>query len=407
MKIIKPHTLFCLLVLFSIQYNLSAQAKGTIKGKVFDESNNSGIKNINIYLAYTMIGTTSDSDGNFEIQNVPQGTYEIIFSHVNYKRNGFSFQVIGGKTTEFEIKLLPKIYELETVPVVSANVDEWKDNLEIFKERLIGTSTLAEDVELINPEIISFEENEAGNLTASTNKPLKIINNALGYEITYYLTYFEAAEFSTKYAGMPFFKELETKEESIKEEWVKKRKSAYLGSLRHFLTLMCVSYDSSLHYKAKIDSLESQLLFIETEAANKIIDKYHYFSKSNFLREYGFSILNKANTDSKYIRKLFYGFDIKEHLEQSKISNEINFIKINNLKVLYNFENPDRNYIPTDPNEKNNYPTSTVVFLADSVAVDKKGRYFDKFMIQTIGYWGFERLAETLPYEYELPKDLD
>ena len=39
-----------------------------LKGNVVDESNNDVIINVNIYIANSTIGTTSDTDGKFEIK---------------------------------------------------------------------------------------------------------------------------------------------------------------------------------------------------------------------------------------------------------------------------------------------------------------------------------------------------
>ena len=404
MKIINK--IFTIILIFFLSTSYSRASlfnNNTLKGNITDASTGKPIRNVNIYLAYTMTGTTSDENGNFKINNIAQGTYDIIFSHVNYKKQNFSFQIIEGKNLQFTIKLIPKIYELEPVPVVS-DIDDWESNLKKFKERLIGTSTFADKMELTNPEIIDFSENEIGNLIASANKPLLLINNALGYKVTYYLEYFEADPLNTKYSGVPFFEELKTENVSLKEKWSANRKKAYLGSLRHFLTLVCANYDSSIYYKKGIDSLSIQPIFHDSDIEN-FKSKLDYFSNNNYFTENGYIILTNSKFDNKYVKSTFISININNYLTEGNTTNELFINSLNNLVVRYNRENPDENYYTKAKDfEKNQYPISSIDFLADSVSIDKKGRYFDKFMIRAYGYWAFERLAETVPYEYE-PED--
>jgi hypothetical protein len=50
---------------------------------------------------------------------------------------------------------------------------------------------------------------------------------------------------------------------------------------------------------------------------------------------------------------------------------------------------------------------SFITLEKDSILIDIHGRYYEAFMIKTSGYWATQRLADTLPYEYSPPGDID
>ncbi|WP_246615897.1 TonB-dependent receptor [Aquimarina litoralis] len=77
---------FCTVIaLFILGLNF-AQETGTIAGKLLDkEVNNQPLPFANIVVLGTTLGTSSDFDGNYEIPNVPAGTYTLEFSFTGYE----------------------------------------------------------------------------------------------------------------------------------------------------------------------------------------------------------------------------------------------------------------------------------------------------------------------------------
>ncbi len=74
--------------------NFSAQSSlGTIKGKVLSEKDNEPVINANVYVMVNSykVGASTDMDGNFTINALPAGTYDIIISNMEFD----SAQVIG------------------------------------------------------------------------------------------------------------------------------------------------------------------------------------------------------------------------------------------------------------------------------------------------------------------------
>ncbi len=72
-----------IILLFSTA--IFSQAKGSISGTVLDnEFDNSPLPFANVFIKGTTIGTTSDIDGNYEL-NVSEGTHIVVFSFIGYK----------------------------------------------------------------------------------------------------------------------------------------------------------------------------------------------------------------------------------------------------------------------------------------------------------------------------------
>ena len=57
--------------------------KNTLSGKVSD--NSGGLSYANIYIKNTKLGTSSSENGQYQIKNIPNGTYTVIISSIGYK----------------------------------------------------------------------------------------------------------------------------------------------------------------------------------------------------------------------------------------------------------------------------------------------------------------------------------
>ena len=72
------------------------------------------------------------------------------------------------------------------------------------------------------------------------------------------------------------------------------------------------------------------------------------------------------------------------------------------MLIRYRYESEELNYtmnnrFRTQPHEQ----TSFIVLKKGSVSFDRKGRYFDPYMIEQQGYTAWERVGDQLPFDYE------
>jgi hypothetical protein len=95
--------------------------KGTIKGRVFDESNNQPVQFASVSIFGTIIGSTSDLDGNFIFTGIEPGFVKLAVSAVGYEvKVTEDFQVTNAKTAFMDIGLKTKEFELQEVVITTS-----------------------------------------------------------------------------------------------------------------------------------------------------------------------------------------------------------------------------------------------------------------------------------------------
>ncbi len=110
---------FFLLMPWAMAQNTPTQ---TIRGTIKDANSQETLPGANILLVDKNIGTITDINGNFVLEDVPVGRYDIQFSFVGYKPLTIPELVVGsGKEVVLNIQLEESVSEIEEV-VVKASV---------------------------------------------------------------------------------------------------------------------------------------------------------------------------------------------------------------------------------------------------------------------------------------------
>ncbi|MBF8295267.1 MAG: hypothetical protein HW389_1812 [Bacteroidetes bacterium] len=74
------------------------QKKGSLEGTVIDKNTRQPLELVNVLIEGTTIGAASDSEGRYDIHNIPVGVYTVRFSIIGFKKRRFSnTQVRSGK----------------------------------------------------------------------------------------------------------------------------------------------------------------------------------------------------------------------------------------------------------------------------------------------------------------------
>lgn len=328
-----------------------------IKGKVTDATTGNAIENVNVYLDGTYQGTTTDSLGNFILNNTLKTNAPIIISYVGYQA-----QTIKDYTSEaLKIALKHKVIALKEVTIEADDEISRAKAMRIFLAEFIGEGNCV----INNPDDIYFRYNKKKNiLTAGADKPLLIHNKTLGYTITYFLNTFIRYPYQTVYKGNYFFAE-DTAGLSTRKvkQIMQARNKAYYGSRMHFIralwanelvknnfqmytTLMGV-IDYSISY------LQSDLNFL---SYNRIIEN---------IEGRKFVLLNKANMDEKKYDK-----------------NEVYITYSTDKRVFHSFMRQESG--------------------TNGVIIDSNGYHDDG--LQWNGEFGIARVGELLPYEFQPAK---
>jgi hypothetical protein len=111
-----------ILLLVGLLFNvLMVQAQsGVIKGRIFDAITNEPIPFANVALQNTTLGAVSDIDGNYAIENIPPGLYNVQTSYVGYRsRTIFEIQVVARQPTNLNIGLESSGTDLQAVEITT------------------------------------------------------------------------------------------------------------------------------------------------------------------------------------------------------------------------------------------------------------------------------------------------
>ncbi|TYB76203.1 TonB-dependent receptor [Bizionia myxarmorum] len=81
-----------------------AFGQNSIKGVVTDADMGDGLPYVNIYFPQLEKGTTTDENGQFSINNLPSGTYTLVYSFVGYETKSFNLVIPTAKKIELTLK---------------------------------------------------------------------------------------------------------------------------------------------------------------------------------------------------------------------------------------------------------------------------------------------------------------
>ena len=115
-------SIWILLALVLITFGFGVKQTRTITGKVTDALDGGGIAGINILLKGASTGTTTDAEGNYQI-NVPTSGATLVFSFVGYETK----EIKIGTSNVIDVVLSPDVKALEEVVVTGYSRSSRKD----------------------------------------------------------------------------------------------------------------------------------------------------------------------------------------------------------------------------------------------------------------------------------------
>ena len=117
MKIFKSISIISLIVLNT---TIWAGTTGKIAGVVKDSQNGEPLPGVNVLLAGTNLGGSTDLDGQFFILNVPPGSYTLTMNYIGYASYTINNVAVNiDLTTRINVELIQEILESETVEVIA------------------------------------------------------------------------------------------------------------------------------------------------------------------------------------------------------------------------------------------------------------------------------------------------
>lgn len=350
----------------------------TISGTIYDEGGEP-LADANVFLDGTTIGVSSDIDGNYKLESIPPGYYNIVFSHVGFENAVYPISEYNGGARIQNHHMEIDLGQLEEVEVVSDPIkrseDSWQAYYIVFKEELLGQSQNAAQCVIENPEVLNFVFDESSEtLRAYSQQPLHIRNDALGYRISYFLESFRKQHGDLRFRGKIRFRNMDPQTGRERREWKRNRKVGYEGSFNHFKNAL-------LSNELKKEGFR---IYSVKNLKNFELDRDSEVSESDI-------IVFKGD---------HYELDFKNYLaiEYRKEKESISFLNNSeSVGVIYgHLINEDGLLIKNPDNQ-----ISVLRLLKRSVRLDLTGEIIDKFALTTYGYWSWERTADLVPINYD------
>lgn len=358
---------------------LNAQSQKKLIGKVVVSGTEVPIASASIFLSNTSVGTFSKDDGSFIIDPLPTGRYNLVVAILGYET--YVKEINSNQIPDFVlVPLTPKPTELQEVIVGNYDKNGWDKWGEFFMEMLIGKTPNALECKLLNKNAVKFRFNKKDNvLNAYADEPLKIVNNALGFDLDYKLLNFEYNYKSRifYYQGYPLFKEKKPKNNRQQLRWLSNRNETYEGSLMHFMRSL---------YR---NQLQKEGFELRKIVKNKTPNTSITVNGQHPLQEVDVLIDMPLNGDSIAfaIDSTTAGLQFKDYLQ-----------------VLYKNRNMPSAFIRESRGVQIGTPITARLFMPDSdkvVAVLANGSYFQGKDILTMDYWAWsEKLSNLLPLDF-------
>lgn len=242
---IKTHTncrlnffFFSLLLLcYLLPGTAFSQNTVTISGKVTEEKTGKPLPFANVFINNSSIGTSTDEQGNYKLGNLPVGSLELVVSFLGFEtiKQTLRFETAGPRTVLFKMR---EGMELKGVTVYAKKNKKREQYLKILTRELLGTNAFSKLCKITNTEVIRISKDDNGHITAQSNSPVIIENQALGYRIFQDLDDFDFFNGVLHYIGSTRFELLKPKDETQKKLWRTNQEKVYRGSLKHLLASM-------------------------------------------------------------------------------------------------------------------------------------------------------------------------
>ena len=391
-----------------------AVAQVTIKGTVTD--GNTPLEGAAVYVNNSMIGTTTDINGKFELP-IGNGVYELVVSYIGFKKILYT---VDSSTYKNPIKFILTEDEEQLNEIIIKKVvydEKWKNNLLTFKRDFLGFDELAEECEIVHEKDLFFDFNNTTKvLQAFARKPIIIKNKALGYLITFDLEFFERSENRISYLGYTRYQQIKGSKRKVRR-WEKQRLKAYLGSHVHF-------------FKSITDNTFKEEGFVvnqfrrvpnperpseeEIRQARKIIIDHRTQIINSGNKVFSDPKINQAAEILKKsrlpkFRDFLYrtALSLEDIASVTEIETQLTFE--NNLSIVYKNEKENPLYVATSSfgsKREPRFQTSAIVPLESPLIIDKLGILINPLAVNFEGYWSFEKFAHSLPLDYE-PKTED
>lgn len=381
-----------------------AWGQALLSGVVRDSLTQQPLPQASVFILNTTLGTTTDAQGRFVLHKVPPSRYVLAATYLGYRLRQQLVEVAERPLTT-ELQLAPTAQALGNVVVRGRPTQS--EYLPLFKQVFLGGSSFSQRCRVRNPAVLAIRYDPVQQrLEAAATDALEVDNQALGYRLTFYNLVFRADFVNeTVYATTQMqvkFQELVGSPTQARH-WATHRERAYRGSLLHFLRAAYAGQllpqgfrlqrlqrlpnrrwavaDSTVHAR---QTAGEQLALASLPAA----------TWRHLLEPPTLSVLHPAQLPPDSVCRV-------DSLGQVRLCFR------DFLAVTYGPEPIDPNYrLPGAFSGKRQYLLQESVLRLrqpSGIELAPNGLLARPLDLPAEGYWGFEKIGELLPLDYEPP----
>ncbi len=384
-----------------------AVAQSSISGTVRDSLTQQPLPFASVFLANTTLGATTTEQGTFVFEHVPAGSYDVVASYVGYRLAKRAI-TMGQTPQQLDFKLAPTANQLGEV-VVRPHPNRLADYLK-FTELFLGRTSFSQQCRIRNPDDVLVDyDPTTKELTATARNFVQVDNQALGYRLKYYGLHFTCnfTEQIVTFYGQPVFEEMTPRNAHQQRRWLANRSAAYHGSLTHFLRSVYTNRVTDEGFVAQKLRIVSNPAFVRADSARR-----------QLLRTRRKAILTLAERDSlaswaklpPSFAMLYTAPRPIDSLRRMAADGTRMFLRFSDyLQVSYLREAPDPMYaVPTSLFSPAVVPAgrqqvSRLRLIVREAELQPNGQLVNPLAVFTQDYWGFEKIGEFLPLNYQPP----
>jgi hypothetical protein len=384
-----------------------AQAQGRLSGVVQDSVTSEPLPFASVFLANTTLGVTTGEDGKFTFPRVPAGTYDLVGSYVGY-RLGKQSVTVGTAPLQATVKLASTGNQLGEVVVKPApnNPEEFRQ----FSQLLLGSTTFSGQSRIVNPDDVRvLYEDSTGELSARTKGFVQIDNEALGYHLKYYGLEFshDTEDKSISYYGEPVFEEMTPRDDKQKRLWAANREKAYRGSFMHFLRSLHANRLKQEGFMVQQVRVGPNPRFERADSRRRALLATRTNGRFNAAER---DSLDKWSREAPIVAALNPEPLPIDSIRRVSADGRVYLRFTGELQVAYFNEAPDPLYkrpMSSLGFSRTPYPAkrqvSRLKLQGREAEIQANGSLINPLEAYVGEYWGFEKLGEFLPVDYQPP----
>ena len=387
-----------------------AQSQIRLDGQVRDARTQHPLAFATVFLANTTFGTTTDSTGHFALAGMPAGQYEFMVSYVGYDLYKNLLDLRQSVTLTPGLQPAAHLDEVVVRPAENRPADYRQ-----FLREFLGASALSQQCRIENPaDVVVVVDQRHHELVAVAPRHLSVINQALGYRITYHHFDFRVDYTSRRitFVAAPVFEELKSTDARQQQRWEANRRKAYAGSLPHFLRSVredrlaqegfrvqtMVSATNSAPIQQRIKQAGDSLAAVLTPAPGIVALVYQ--------QPLSAAQISQAGTEAGQVR-LQSPFDLRVTYknEQPDAQYAALVLEARRSELLDAAKSQwQANKTEVTPGRNQLYEpvleVSELRLLGPAAIIQPNGYLTNPLSIKVDGYWAFERIGEALPFDY-------